>query len=529
MNAILHDPTLHRLGLTLAHALWEDALIGLAAWAGLALLRREDARLRYRWACAGLGTMVLAPAATFLALAQGAGAPATVRAADLTVWASVAPGGAGLAATRLDAFLPWLALLWATGAGLMLLRLGGGLWWLDRVYLRQSRPAPAAWEARLRSLGRRMGIFRPVRLLLSDRAQSPLALGWLRPTVLLPASALLALTPESLEAVLAHELAHLRRSDYLANLLQTLAEALLFFHPAAWWLSRQIREVREHCCDDEAAAILGDPLPLAEGLAALAALRRLPADPEPALAAARGTLMHRITRLFHAHPSEAPALRGLALLLTLAALSGATALAAHQARSTGSAPIQDVDLNKVQVTYRPPTPAYPAEAKAKGITGTVVVEVVTAADGRVDAARAVEGPEALRPTAVAFAQGWRFAPARQDGKPVRARFRLTMPFRLAGGEAPVRDLDFRQVKVAHKPEAPAYPAEAKAKGISGTVIVVVTIGTDGRVQSAKAVEGPDELRSTAEDYARSWRFEPARVDGKPVAARFRLTMPFRLH
>jgi len=531
MNAILLNPALQRLGLTLFHALWELALIGLVAWAGLALLRHRGPRVQYRWACAGLAAMVLAPSLTFGVL--GFGDPSQTRVvSEAAVWVAPITGEGGLNRIHLGQILPWLALVWALGTALMLLRLGGGLWWLDRVYLAQARPASPAWELKLQALARRTGLSRRVRLLASDRADSPLALGWLKPTILIPASAFLALAPEALEAVLAHELAHLRRGDYLANLLQTLAEALLFFHPAAWWLSRQIRETREHCCDDAAAGLLGDPLPLAQGLAALAALRRsLPADPDPALAAARGNLMHRITRLFQPQPAPAPSLRGLAVLLAGASLLGATALASHSVSPRGSrTPERPVlrSYESMKVRFQPDPPAYPAEAKKQRIQGTVVVDLVVDDLGIPVRAHVVKGPQALRSTAVAYALGWRFEPVLIEGKPTSARFQLTMPFRLRPEAQSIQDFDFKQIQVLHQPEPPAYPAEAKAQGIQGTVVVTLIVGTDGRVESAEAGEGPDELRPAAVAYAKGWRFKPAQVDGKPVKARFKLTMPFRL-
>ena len=93
--------------------------------------------------------------------------------------------------------------------------------------------------------------------------------------------------------------------------------------------------------------------------------------------------------------------------------------------------------------------------------------------------------------------------------------------------APV-EMDFKKVRVKHQPEAPGYPPEAKAARIQGTVVVVVTIGTDGKVLEAKAESGPPELQTCAVDYAKAWEFEPAKVKGKVVPARFKLTMPFRL-
>ena len=92
----------------------------------------------------------------------------------------------------------------------------------------------------------------------------PTVIGWLRPVVLMPASALSGMGPQQLEAILAHELAHIRRHDYLVNLLQTVVETLLFYHPAVWWLSGRIRVERENCCDDLAVSLCGDPYAYAE-------------------------------------------------------------------------------------------------------------------------------------------------------------------------------------------------------------------------------------------------------------------------
>ena len=130
--------------------------------------------------------------------------------------------------------------------------------------LGSDRRAPLATAAHLR--GR-------VRLLESTLVDVPTVIGWIKPVILLPASALSGLKPHQLEAILAHELAHIRRHDYLVNLLQTLVETLLFYHPAVWWLSRRIRAERENCCDDLAVSLCGDPYTYAQALADLEELR----------------------------------------------------------------------------------------------------------------------------------------------------------------------------------------------------------------------------------------------------------------
>jgi uncharacterized protein (TIGR03435 family) len=157
------------------------------------------------------------------------------------------------------------------------------------------RRAPPEWQQMLRELGARIGLSRPVRLLVSALVQVPTVVGWLRPVVLVPVGALGGLPGEHVEALLLHELAHIRRHDYLVNILQSVAEALLFYHPVVWWVSGHIRAERELCCDDVAVSVSGDALTYARALAQLEAYR--PAHLTAAVAANGGSLAGRIARL----------------------------------------------------------------------------------------------------------------------------------------------------------------------------------------------------------------------------------------
>ena len=155
----------------------------------------------------------------------------------------------------------------------------------------------------------------------------PTVIGWLKPVVLLPASALAGLAPNQMEAILAHELAHIRRHDYIVNLLQTVVETLLFYHPAVWWLSRRIRAERENCCDDLAVSLCGDPVAYAAALAELEGLRSTTG--ELVLAATGGSLLQRVRRLLGVptHAGRAPGwlAAGLALLVVISMSAGAVA------------------------------------------------------------------------------------------------------------------------------------------------------------------------------------------------------------
>ena len=206
-------------------------------------------------------------------------------------------------------------------------RLAAGF--LSAARLRQSHnlPAPAEWQTVLNRLMDRLRITRAVRLLLSDRVESFSVVGWLRPVILAPAGLLTGLSSAQVEALLVHELAHVRRHDYLVNVLQGIAESLLFYHPAVWWISRQIRTEREHCCDDLAVAASGDVLTYARALAELESSR--PAHFKAALAANDGSLVRRIRRLLDPapHPHSGSGAAWLLSVLLLAAI-GAFALRA---------------------------------------------------------------------------------------------------------------------------------------------------------------------------------------------------------
>jgi len=307
----------------LMHFLWQGALVGLAAWIALFLLERAKASTRYAVALGALLLMAVLPFATAFRLAGEIPrpAPAAVDAAPAAAPLVKAPetaGGAATVRTFGASLLPWIFNLWLAGvAALSLVHLGG----LRRVrhLSRQGRPMEEALQALARDLGRRVGVRRAVALLESAAVSVPATVGWLRPVVLVPVSALTGLTPRQLEAILAHELAHVRRHDYLVNLLQTAVETLLFYHPAVWWVSAQVRRERENCCDDLAVTVCGDRLNYARALVELEGLRA--AAPRLALAATGGSLAGRVRRLLApaSRPSRRPWAAGLLALALLPA------------------------------------------------------------------------------------------------------------------------------------------------------------------------------------------------------------------
>jgi len=299
------------LAATLLHALWQGALIGALAALALMLLKNTRPQVRYAVAFVALLCCLALPAITLIGKLSVPIAAISSHSLTPLIGQTHMPLGEATGALRLN-LAPWLVAFWVCGSGLMFLRLTLGLALLKQMYLLP--PASPEWQARLDRLAVTMRL-KPAVLLLSNGLGSPLSVGWWRPIVLLPTGLLMHLSVAQIEALLAHELAHIRRHDYLFNLVQAMVEALLFFHPVVWWLSRQIRLEREHIADALAVEATGAARPLAH---ALAALSELPDGPQLhfAQAATDGALYTRIERLLQPQPSTRRA------LLTAIAVSG---------------------------------------------------------------------------------------------------------------------------------------------------------------------------------------------------------------
>ena len=297
------------LGWSLLYFVWQGLAVGALAAVALWLLRGADARARHAVCALALLACVGIPLAHLLYLLG-----------------AVAPPSSAFSSTLLNAWMPSLVLAWSAGVALMSLRLLLGLAWVARLR-RQAVAAPAIWQQRLDALALRMGLRSPVPLRLHAALASPVTVGFFRPLVLLPASLLSGMPVPLLEALLAHELAHVRRWDYLVNLLQSVAEALLFFHPVVWWLSARLRIERELVADALAAQSLQDPAQLASALHQLSLQPARPVHDGLLLSARGGTLLTRIQRLMAPAPTLMPGRAGWKLALPAMLLAGATLLA----------------------------------------------------------------------------------------------------------------------------------------------------------------------------------------------------------
>jgi hypothetical protein len=366
------------LGWALIHFLWQGALIALALAAGQRMLLRSTPRARYGAACAALLLMAICIPVTIVWMQGGEQSAALPGIKGLVLDGGLPePSGAG--------WQPWVVGLWALGATMLLLRTAMG-WWLARSKSRNG----IHWDYPLSRLMERMNLTGSIDLMVSRFADAPQVFGWLKPVILVPTAAIANLTPGELEAVLAHELAHIIRRDYLVNLIQTVVESLLFYHPAVWWVSRSIRQEREHCCDDIAVKVCGDRRRYSRALLKLEETR-----PAFAMAATAGGMKMRITRLL-GYPVEGsawgPGVAATGAILLLGGLLWASqppvpappvppeapAVAGEAPAPPATPKLAMAGTPAVPVgPAAPVTPAVPVEVKTvDGVVGGVVAGVI---------------------------------------------------------------------------------------------------------------------------------------------------------
>ncbi|HTS75478.1 MAG TPA: GWxTD domain-containing protein [Bryobacteraceae bacterium] len=321
MNLLItfaRSPFAAALGWSLMDFLWQGAGIALVAWVSLRIAR--TARWRYAIACAALFSMPVVFGVTLWLTAPGALAVAGAgRLVPATPSFPAAVPPSGQVARDFSAYVEWVAPAWMAGVVCLLFYRAAAWIFALRLRRRGTCGASAEWIGRVKALSARVGVSRPVALLESALAEVPVMIGYLRPAILVPLGMLAGLAPEQAEAILLHELAHIRRADYLVNVVQGALEALLFYHPSVWWISKVIRAERENCCDDLVLAAQGDPHAYATAL--LAIERNRSSEMQPALAATDGDLLRRIRRVLRVPQARDASMPVTPAAIMLAALA----------------------------------------------------------------------------------------------------------------------------------------------------------------------------------------------------------------
>jgi beta-lactamase regulating signal transducer with metallopeptidase domain len=396
VGTVTPSSSVEALGWTLLHFAWQGTAVALVLAAFLAFGRRLSPQVRYAAGCVALLVMMLGAGATFtwqefgtphelviesasVRSTEGA-QPSAVRGrpversdiadtpvvrapsqdalraqnppianalAQVPVALNSSTGRPDKMADQLRPWLNWIVGLWGAGVGLLSLRLAIGWRAIRRLRRSGSDHSDPLWAERFVRLRTRLQVSAPVQLLCSTLARVPMVVGWLRPAILLPAGMLTGLSAEQIEALLLHELAHVRRHDYLVNLAQNIVETLFFYHPAVWWVSGQIRKEREHCCDDLAAAACGT-LGYAQALARLAELRQ--AAPSFGIAVNSSPLIERVRRLTGVDPSSQRTAGWLAIAALVALVTAIAVRPDTGSRAEGQPQVVSTPRTGVPVT-----------------------------------------------------------------------------------------------------------------------------------------------------------------------------------
>lgn len=511
------DSIVRALGWALIDAAWQGILVG--ALYGLARLATGDARLRLAAGQLALLSLALLPVASLLwrlqASAVGTAAGEAVTSAALSQ-GMAAVGSAAPLDMSIDAWLPWLVAAWALGVAVHTARLIMQWRGLRRLCA-QSTPVDAQWQALLQTLRLRLGVKARVRLLHGVQVATPMLVGVLRPTILLPTSLLLQLPPAQVELILIHELAHLRRLDTWFNLLQTCLDTLLFFHPAVHWISRKVREDRELCCDQLVLQRGGDPMLYARTLLAMAEAHHHAAAPELALGAAGGQLMERVQRIVDVpvvrQGTQMPAIGALLVLASLLWLLRPSA-DDNLLRDLGLPPMAVTGISAavpplaglrftvadVAAVIQPlaPRPALSVPEIATPVPEQVIAEssvtVPTAPlllDAPIDAARTPLPDVAVDPVAS-----------------------IAVPAPATAAPAPVADTSAPSLlgeSRALEQVAPEYPSDARLEAVEGFVVLRYRVDATGRARDIRVLDaqpvGSGFERAATRALAQ-WRFQP---------------------
>jgi len=539
----------HALGWTLIHFLWQGLAVAGAYWLLCRLTPQRNAAFRYWSGMLAFLAAVTVPVATFMYYW-----PSSRILGGVEVFVTpLAPVAGNMGATvgqaisiALEPTIPVVVALWALGVSFLSLRAGMGWIGALRLVRLDTRAVHGVLSERFEQLKRQVGVSRAVRMLESARVQVPTVVGWIRPVILLPVAVLSRLPREQLEMVLAHELGHIRRYDYLFNLLQLVVETLFFYHPAIRWMSNQVRQEREHCCDDLVVAACGQPVLYARALANLEVLR----DPLPvvALAASGGDLLHRVRRIIQ---GEVPGRQGgFSQLLTMMAV----------AVLVGTATVQGLEMRLRVLDSMETRPDWQAVSMYQGAAGrrgwvegtrgfSVASLVAGAARAEHPAARSQSSgldrenePRVTTSTVADRHSGSKLpANAGQHATGVNASVEKPLSgeslFALPGPEAVSREEIMLLASIA-RPDAarlgarspvgalledsepsfeieaettvaPVYPFKARRKRIDGHVKLEFSVNRKGRAEDIRVVEArpADTFEKAAIAALEKWRFK----------------------
>ena len=317
ITQIISEELTFALGNTLFHSLWQGAAVALVLATIQLGLRRFSSKGKYLVGVAALVLILSLSVLTFVSSYQSkielktdlsqmsAGETFDSQPSDLTTDNALnnkknyIKNGLNFITNHFYLNMPLIVLIWLIGLIVQSFRFAGGVIYNQRLFVNKTKKISAVWEKRFQTLKKKTGVQQSVRLIESALIKTHIVIGHLKPVILLPIGLLARLPQDQVEAILIHELAHIKRKDYLLNLFQSIIDVLFFYHPAVRWISSVVSEERENCCDDIVVRVSGDKLNFAKALANIQSYQFEVHNYAVAAIGKHGKLFQRISRLFY--------------------------------------------------------------------------------------------------------------------------------------------------------------------------------------------------------------------------------------
>lgn len=311
LATFIPENIINALGWTIFHSLWQGLIIGLILFLIFKYRRNISAQTRYILGVFSLAAIFTSSLFTFFIAYHSHSSHAefvTFSSASISNLAGFSgradelsilnPISSGWPQSLIRTF-NFVSIIWFIGVLLLAMRLAGGMLIINGMRRQGVSPLPAAWEQRMKMLAVKMGLRRSITYLQSQKVRVPTVIGILRPVVLIPAMIISGLPADQLETIIVHELAHIRRHDFLINIMQSIMEALFFYHPVVWIISENVRLEREKCCDDYTIKVCGKVSLYARALAWLSELQITATIPSVAITGNKKNIVHRVERLIN--------------------------------------------------------------------------------------------------------------------------------------------------------------------------------------------------------------------------------------
>ncbi|SET85964.1 M56 family metallopeptidase [Thalassotalea agarivorans] len=528
LNEVLNSPVLYSLAVSLLHFLWQGLLIAAVLRIYLLITPVNRSKARYNAACSAMLMCLIAPIVTFALVFE----PQLASVVEQHyVSFQIVSNETTILGVRSNQYLPYLSVGWFASVFILTVKLALDLKAVNQLPKDSFTPKDPELLATFLRLCDQIGLSKVPAFLLSKKATVPMALGWLKPTVLIPTSMLTGLTPAQLEMLILHELAHVKRHDYIVNFVQTLVEILLFFHPAVGWISYQIRNERECCTDDLAVSCCGKPLDYARTLADTASVCLADNDNQTrslAIAASGGELKKRVVRLVHPQHYSAQsrvakrlALFTSALTITLTALL----VAAEDKKMIPSLAAKTDNLLEIRFSQLNFETMTSFKNGTLDKVATNLIGMLPLYQAPVPFARTDEDNILLIKSA---AEARRIELQRLRQEQLEQNKQRQMRKKIVRLPMPVAPQ--LQQAILLKQKQPQYPYLAQRRGIEMNVKVDFTIDEMGQIRNIQIEDKPKVryFKSSIKKALKKWQFEPATENGKAIESQMSKVFAFNL-